>query len=97
MVYGTKQNKPPEEEGPRWDISGRQDTYEGATALKEAIQINSDHLDVKVHKVKGQFVIKTREKPLDEQATSARAKSTKKKKRAGRRRKSKEGTHVDMD
>lgn len=97
MVYGRKENNPPEEEGTRWDVSGRQDTYEGATALKEAIEINSDHLDVKVHKVKGQFVIKTREKPLDEQETSSRTKSTKKKKRAGRRRKSKEGAHADMD
>jgi len=95
-VYGRRQNNPPEEEGARWDISGRQDTYEGATALKEAIQINSDHLNVKVHKVKGQFVIKTREKPLDEQATNASAKSEKKKKRR-QRRKSKEGTHADMD
>jgi len=97
LVYGRKQNNPPEPEGTRWDISGRQDTYEGATALKEAIQINSDHLDVKVHKVKGQFVIKTREKPLDEQTTNTRAKSGKKKKGSRRRRKSKEGAHVDMD
>jgi hypothetical protein len=85
LTYGRKEHNPPEEEGLRWDISGRQETFAGAAALKEAIEINSDHLNVKIHKVKGQFVIKTREKPPELKPQKTQSKSKKKKKKRARR------------
>lgn len=86
MTYKNREKAPSDEEGPRWDISGRQETYEGAVALKETIEINSDHLNVKIHKVKGQFVIKTREKPPEDIPSDTRPKPRNKKRRKKRKK-----------
>jgi len=73
-------------EGRCWDIAGKFTTYEGAKLLKERYQLTeSERLDIKIHKVKERFVVKTRTK-IEEELES----KTKKQKRQ-RNKKNKKG------
>ncbi len=68
-------------EGRRWDISGKFATYEGAKLLKERYELTeSERLDIKIHKVKERFVVKTRTKVVEEESKTKKQKRRKNKK-----------------
>ena len=71
-------------EGRRWDISGNFATYEGAKLLKERYELTeSERLDIKIHKVKERFVVKTRTKVAEEPKTQKQKRRKNKKNKKG--------------
>ena len=71
-------------EGPRWDVSGNFATYEGAKLLKERYELTeSERLDIKIHKVKERFVVKTRAKVEEESKTQKQKRRKNKKNKKG--------------
>ena len=71
-------------EGRRWDTSGTFATYEGAKLLKERYELTeSERLDIKIHKVKERFVVKTRTKVEEEPKTQKQKRRKNKKNKKG--------------
>ena len=71
-------------EGRRWDTSGNFATYEGAKLLKERYELTeSERLDIKIHKVKERFVVKTRTKAEEEPKTQKQKRRKNKKNKKG--------------
>ena len=71
-------------EGRRWDTSGKFATYEGAKLLKERYELTeSERLDIKIHKVKERFVVKTRTKVEEEPKTQKQKRRKNKKNKKG--------------
>jgi hypothetical protein len=71
-------------EGRRWDTSGNFATYEGAKLLKERYELTeSERLDIKIHKVKERFVVKTRTKIEEESKTQKQKRRKNKKNKKG--------------
>ena len=85
MGYQFKEEQPPQAPGALWDISGRYVDYEGARLLKEAILLNSDHLDVKIHRVDTKFVVKTREKKVEDLPETTKTKKKYRKNKKGKK------------
>ena len=85
MGYRFKEKQPPQEQGPLWDISGRYTDYEGARLLKEALLLNSGHLDVKIHVVSEKFVVKTREKKVEDLPEITKTKKKYRKNKKGKK------------
>ena len=56
-------------QGRQWDVAGKFATYDGAKLLKERYELTeSERLDIKIHKVKERFVVKTRTKVVEEES-----------------------------
>ena len=68
-------------EGRQWDIAGKFTTYEGAKLLKEKYELTeNERLDIKIHKVKERFVVKTRTKVEEVESKTKKQKRRKNKK-----------------
>jgi len=68
-------------EGRQWDVAGKFTTYDGAKLLKERYELTeSERLDIKIHKVKERFVVKTRTKVVEEESKTKKQKRRKNKK-----------------
>jgi len=68
-------------QGRQWDIAGKFTTYDGAKLLKERYELTeSERLDIKIHKVKERFVVKTRTKVEEVESKTKKQKRRKNKK-----------------
>jgi len=68
-------------QGRQWDVAGKFATYDGAKLLKERYELTeSERLDIKIHKVKERFVVKTRTKVVEEESKTKKQKRRKNKK-----------------
>ena len=96
MKYKAKPRQPPQTQGESWDVHGRYSDYLGAKLLKDAIQLNSDHLNVKIHAVNGQFLVKTRPKPIKIDADTKKERK-KFRKNKQKKQKARQEPYYDME